>query len=64
MDEIQHLLAALVLRIDHGRQHVLHWFRWRFRHKMRAQLSHYQRRGDPLPAHLRDWERAIQDPQL
>jgi hypothetical protein len=64
VDEIQHLLAALVLRIDHGRQHLLHWFRWRFRHKMRAQLSHYQRRGNPLPAHLHDWERAIQDPQL
>jgi hypothetical protein len=30
---------------------------WRRLHQTRAVVSHYQRRGDPLPAHLRDWAR-------
>jgi hypothetical protein len=44
----QHLLAA-----TRGIDHVLHWSLFRRLHQTRALISHYRRRGDPLPAELR-----------
>ena len=32
---------------------VIRWTLWKQAHRLRAQISHYQRRGEPLPAHLR-----------
>ena len=32
---------------------VIRWTLWKQTHRLRAQISHYQRRGEPLPAHLR-----------
>jgi hypothetical protein len=36
-----------------GIDHVLHWSLFRRLHQTRALISHYRRRGDPLPAELR-----------
>jgi hypothetical protein len=51
-------MAATILTVYNGRKHSLRWFAWRLTHKIRAQLSHYRRRGDPLPPHLRRWARS------
>jgi hypothetical protein len=56
--DVRNLLAGLVLTVDHGRAHRLHWFAWRLIRKVRAQVSRYRRRGDPLPAHLQRWIRS------
>lgn len=48
-------LIAEATRPDHGREHSLRWWFWRLRHRTRAKISHYTRRGDPIPADLRRW---------
>ena len=40
------LLATTVLCVDRGILFVLRWSCWRRRHQARAELSHYQRRGE------------------
>ena len=45
-NEIRRLLAITVLCLDRGIQFVLRWSCWRRRHQARAELSHYQRRGE------------------
>lgn len=46
--EIRRLLAALIVRIRHPRDHVWSWSRWRRRRQHQARLSHWKRRGYPL----------------
>jgi hypothetical protein len=53
--DVRNLLAQTVLHARHDRRHSLRWIAWRLKHKIRAQISHYQRRGDPLPTALRKW---------
>ena len=50
--DVRNLLAQTVLAARHDRLHSLRWIAWRLKHKIRAQFSHYQRRGDPLPQAL------------
>jgi hypothetical protein len=57
---VRNLIAGTILTVYHNRRHGLRWFAWRLTHKIRAQVSHYRRRGDPLPAHLRRWTRSRQ----
>jgi len=52
---VRNLLAQTVLRTRHDRRHTLRWAAWRLKHKIRARISHYLRRGDPLPQTLRKW---------
>jgi hypothetical protein len=51
--EIRRLLARTLLTTTRGIDHVLHWSLFRRLHQTRALISHYRRRGDPLPAELR-----------
>ena len=51
--EIRRLLARTLLAAASGIDHVLHWSLFRRLHQTRAMISHYRRRGDPLPAELR-----------
>ena len=51
--EIRRLLARTLLAATRGVDHVLHWSLFRRLHQTRALISHYRRRGDPLPAELR-----------
>jgi hypothetical protein len=60
--DVRNLIAGTIPTVEHGPRHSLRWFAWRLVHKIRAQLSHYHRRGDPLPAHLRRWTRSHQQP--
>jgi hypothetical protein len=45
-NEIRRLLATTVLFLDRGIRFVLRWSCWRRRQQARAELSHYQRRGE------------------
>jgi hypothetical protein len=45
-NEIHKLLATAVLRLDRGIRFTLRWSHWRRRHQARAELAHYQRRGE------------------
>ncbi|MEO3863912.1 hypothetical protein [Acrocarpospora sp. B8E8] len=51
--EIRRVLARLFLPATQLIDHVLAWSRFRMVHQTRALISHYRRRGDPLPTHLR-----------
>jgi hypothetical protein len=51
--EIRRLLARTLLAAARGIDHVLHWSLFRRLLQTRALISHYRRRGDPLPAELR-----------
>ena len=52
-NEIHRLLATTLLVHDRGIIFTLRWSAWRRRHQARAELSHYQRRGELLdhPSH-------------
>jgi hypothetical protein len=43
LNEIAHLLAAVITRPAHGTRHRLRWSRWRRRHQHRSRTSDYQR---------------------
>jgi len=47
-NEIHKLLATTLLNPDRGILFTLRWSAWRRRHQARAELSHYQRRGELL----------------
>lgn len=47
------LLALTGLAVQHDHAELLRQHHWRTEHQTAAAISHYQRRGDPLPAHLR-----------
>ena len=51
--EIRRVLARSLLAAARGIDHVLHWSLFRRLYQTRALISHYHRRGDPLPAELR-----------
>ncbi|MEU4835581.1 hypothetical protein [Streptosporangium sp. NPDC023615] len=51
--EIRRLLARLLIPAVNAIEHVLAWSHFRRLHQTRALISHYRRRGDPLPADLR-----------
>jgi hypothetical protein len=53
--DVRNLLAQTVLHARHDRRHILCWAAWRLKHKVRARISHYLRRGNPLPENLRKW---------
>lgn len=44
VNEIRHLLSALILTRHRPIQHILHWSTWRRHHQAQARHSHYQRR--------------------
>jgi hypothetical protein len=53
-------VAALLadrLQPTRDRLHKARWILWRQIHRARAQISHYHRRGEQPPAHLRGWAR-------
>jgi hypothetical protein len=65
---IRHCLAATHLNPHHPVETILTCELWRRLHQTRAMVSHYRRRGDPLPDHLRPWAHhrpipPITDPQ-
>ncbi|MEH0543984.1 IS701 family transposase [Streptomyces sp. B21-105] len=65
---IRHCLAATHLNPRHPVETVLACEYWRRLHQTRALVSHYRRRGDPLPHRLRAWAHhqptpPITDPQ-
>jgi hypothetical protein len=47
------LLALTGLAVHPRDDQILARHRWRAEHQTAAAISHYQRRGDPLPPHLR-----------
>jgi hypothetical protein len=49
------LLAATGLAVHHGNQYRLDQHQWRTEHQTAAVISHYHRRGDPLPSHLQTY---------
>jgi hypothetical protein len=49
------VLAATALVGHHEPAYHLQQHHWRALHQTRATVSHYTRRGDPLPARLRPW---------
>jgi hypothetical protein len=51
--EIRRLLARTLITAANGIDHILGWSLFRRLHQTRALISHYRRRGDPLPAELR-----------
>jgi hypothetical protein len=55
--EIRRLLAHTLLAATRGIDHILHWSLFRRLHQTRALISHYHRRGDPLPMVGRHGER-------
>jgi hypothetical protein len=62
-NEIRRLLAITVLCLDRGIRFVLRWSCWRRRHQARAELSHYQRRGElhDHPSHRMITDRDTKD---
>lgn len=65
---IRHCLSAARLNPRHPVETVLTCELWRRLHQPRATVSHYRRRGDPLPDRLRAWAHhrpipPITDPQ-
>jgi hypothetical protein len=50
--EIRRVLARLFIPAASTIEHVLAWSLFRRIHQARAKLSHYRRRGDPLPQDL------------
>ncbi|SDK67501.1 hypothetical protein SAMN05421874_1104 [Nonomuraea maritima] len=50
--EIRRVLARLFIPAANAIEHVLVWSAFRRLHQARARLSHYRRRGDPLPQDL------------
>ena len=58
--DVRNLLAQTVLHARHDRRHTLRWTAWRLKHKIRARISHYLRRGDPLPKSLRKWAKRLE----
>lgn len=50
------LLALTGLAVHHSDAELLRQHHWRTEHQTAAAISHYQRRDDPLPAHLRPGE--------
>ncbi|MFZ3492019.1 IS701 family transposase [Streptomyces sp. 5.8] len=67
LSAIAGLLALTGLAVRHDDAELLRQHHWRVEHQTAAAISHYQRRGDPLPAHLRPIEPTRshqQDPPL
>ena len=55
MAAIRGLLAATVLaRTTVDKAAAIARDTWRRTHQTRATISHYRRRGDPIPTHLRN----------
>ncbi|MGP4091620.1 cupin domain-containing protein [Streptomyces sp. KR55] len=52
---IRHCLAAVHLSPRHSAETISSCELWRRLHQTRATVSHYRRRGDPLPPRLRPW---------
>jgi hypothetical protein len=52
VNEIRHLLGSTVWAAVNHIEHVLSWSAQRLAHQTRAMISHYRRRGDPLPRNL------------
>jgi len=50
--EIRRVLARLFIPAANAIEHVLAWSGFRRLHQTRALISHYRRRGDPLPQDL------------
>lgn len=55
--DLRNLIAETVIdpSSNRDRDHSLRWFAWRIKHRTKAKISHYLRRGDPLPAELHRW---------
>jgi hypothetical protein len=53
MAEIRRVFARRIVPAASTIEHVLAWSRFRQAHQTRALISHYRRRGDPLPGDLR-----------
>jgi hypothetical protein len=53
VDAVRRLLATTVLAVRRTLADVVAHERWRLTHQTRALISHYKRRGDPIPIHLR-----------
>lgn len=53
VDAVRRLLATTVLAVRHTLADAVARERWRLTHQARALASHYKRRGDPIPIHLR-----------
>ncbi len=54
MAAIRALMAATVLsRTNLDKAAAISRDLWRRTHQTRAMISHYRRRGDPIPTHLR-----------
>jgi hypothetical protein len=51
--EIRHVLARTFITAATGIDHILTWSTFRITHQTRALISHYRRRGDPLPPEMR-----------
>ncbi|MQS16081.1 hypothetical protein F7Q99_28530 [Streptomyces kaniharaensis] len=50
------LLALTGLAVRHNDAELLRQHHWRVEHQTAAAISHYQRLGNPIPAHLRPAE--------
>ncbi|GGN48252.1 hypothetical protein FHR83_007644 [Actinoplanes campanulatus] len=61
---MRNLLAQTVLHARHDHRHILNWTAWRLKHKIRARISHYLRRGDSLPQSLRKWAKRLEIIQI
>jgi hypothetical protein len=53
LGSIRRLLATTLLRPAVNILAAIARERWRMVHQTRATISHYNRRGDPVPTHLR-----------
>jgi hypothetical protein len=51
--EIRRVLARVFITAAAAIDHILAWSAFRLIHQTRALISHYRRRGDPLPPELR-----------
>lgn len=51
--EIRRVLARALITAATGIDHILTWSAFRITHQTRALISHYRKRGDPLPPELR-----------
>lgn len=60
-NEIHKLLATAVLCLDRGISFTLRWSHWRRRHQARAELAHYQRRGEVVHHPSRDMINKVVD---
>jgi hypothetical protein len=49
------IVTLLGAWLQPARDHLatIRWTLWKQAHRLRAQISHYQRRNEPLPTHLR-----------